>query len=422
MLGGVLSIDSSQALSEALERFGTFTLMQDYGIWGSHQVALVSNEGAVIDAGTLSDARMRVTGQRGLRYVRHIEIFPPVGLEEIRRELPSRARAPFARGVALEGRLPQGTWTATVQALARLRPHHADALLSLSEPPKLDTPARRIAAFDKDAVSLAAEIFGAQRRDRLALRRTPATRGGDFLRALTQGRAREDPVIAYDAQRMPGMDGFAHPNGVTEFSRGDELLVVCNVNKMPLETTLGADLIYYNEPLDAFVLVQYKMLRAEGDKQRYRPDSQLHDEIERMQRIPTGRFAGDPPAWRLHPGCGYIKLCDAPTSNRAPEQLLRGLYLPLDYLKALDASPDHALGKKGGPVLSRETIGRHISNDLFVPLVRGGWIGTYSATSQGLASVVRAQYDAGHSVTVAAQRTIRDWKLNTRRPRRRSTR
>ncbi len=237
------------------------------------------------------------------------------------------------------------------------------------------------------------------------------------MEALVHGRAREDPIVAYDAQRMPGMDAELHPNGVVRFMRGGELLVVCNVNKMPLETTLGADLIYYNEPLDAFVIVQYKLLRPEGkeERKRYRPDDQLRAELARMHSS-RGPVRREPPLhWRLDSGVGYVKLCEPPNPARPPEQLLRGMYLPIAYLDAITRSPGVGKGGRGAEVLGRETIDRYMSNELFVGLVRGGWIGSQSTTSAGLRDVVRAQYEAGHSVTIAAQSTIEAWKLNAQR-------
>ena len=92
MRGGFFFIDN-EAQEEALERFGSFTVMRDYyGVWGMHQVALLVGDGGISEAGTLSDARTRVTGQRRLRYLRGIEFWPPVGLDELRSEVPS----PFA--------------------------------------------------------------------------------------------------------------------------------------------------------------------------------------------------------------------------------------------------------------------------------------------------------------------------------------
>ncbi|WP_156027715.1 hypothetical protein [Candidatus Solirubrobacter pratensis] len=411
MKGGFLGIDSGP-LADALAIRGTFTLMRDYGTWGLRQAVLVVRDTDVVDAGTLADARMQVTGQRGLRYLSHVEFDPPLAIRDLRQGIAARFRSAFDRAIASEGNLASGTWDEVKRVLLELASSDADALRDLFEGAVPDSPPRRLLALEKDATSLAAEIFDARREDRLLLRRTSARGDSPFVTALTGGRAYEDPVVDFDARRVPGMEGIENPNGVAKFQRGNELLVVCNVNKKPLEATLGADLIYYNEPLESFVLVQYKMLQESGSGEpMYRPDAQLRDEIDRMLKVPIGAFNGDPLSWRLHPSACFLKLCDPPKQNTSPEQLLRGMYLPLAYLDVIEKSKHQGKGPRKGTVLGTDTVTRFLTNGLFVKLVRGGWIGSYAATSADLRNIVHAQYDADHSVTVAAQRTISAWGL-----------
>ena len=62
--------------------------------------------------------------------------------------------------------------------------------------------------------------------------------------------------------------------------------------------------------------------------------------------------------------------------------------MPLGYLDVVTASPDLGKGARGAEALSHETLARSLGNKLFVGLVRGGWIGSYSATSTDLRTVV----------------------------------
>lgn len=58
--------------------------------------------------------------------------------------------------------------------------------------------------------------------------------------------------------------------------------------------------------------------------------------------------------------------------------------------------------------MSYETVPRHITNDMFVALVRGGWVGSLGATTKGLTDIVLAGLNDGHSVTVAEASTKTD--------------
>ncbi len=153
------------------------------------------------------------------------------------------------------------------------------------------------------------------------------------------------------------------------------------------------------------MLVQYKTFRREGDSPSrlvYRPDAQLKEELARMRRIRTSPDDGTPAGYRLHPGCCFLKFCKPVTSlDYSPRDLVSGMYLPLDYYDALVKSDD-VRGPRSGIVLSYETVARHIPNDLFVALVRGGWAGSRGDTTKKLTKILVEGLSADHSVTVAA--------------------
>jgi len=56
-------------------------------------------------------------------------------------------------------------------------------------------------------------------------------------------------------------------------------------NRSNLEKTFGVDLILYHATHQAFLMIQYKRMKKEGEEQVYRIDSQLDEEISRMEAV-----------------------------------------------------------------------------------------------------------------------------------------
>jgi hypothetical protein len=88
--------------------------------------------------------------------------------------------------------------------------------------------------------------------------------------------------------------------------------------------------------------------------------------------------------------------------DRVAQEMIPGIYLPVDYWDLLAASDD-TRGPRGGRVFSYETVRRTINNTLFAALVGRAFVGSRGVTSEAIAEVVRAGYDAGRSVTAAVQ-------------------
>ena len=264
--------------------------------------------------------------------------------------------------------------------------------------------ALQAAAQEADAVRLAIDIADIPRTE---LRGTRPDGEESFLDRLATLRAGEDPIVAYDSMRFLDFDRIDNPSGAVQFTKGSERLTVINVNRQALEHTTGADLIYVNEMLDSFVLVQYKALRPEKTPDGhtrlvYRPDGQLAAELERMRHIKIGRDDDSLSGYRLDASCGFLKLCKPVARvDHDPRELVSGMYIPLDYYNRLVAS-DQVTGPRGGTVLSHDTVRRYLNNDLFVQLVRGAWIGSHGTTSTRLTKIVLDGLEAKRSMTIAA--------------------
>ena len=67
-------------------------------------------------------------------------------------------------------------------------------------------------------------------------------------------------------------------------------LTVIMANRLPLEQQTGADLIYFNEAYESFVMVQYKAMDKGSDQPEFRwqAGDQFGQEIERIGRSTRG--------------------------------------------------------------------------------------------------------------------------------------
>jgi hypothetical protein len=397
---------------DALERGTSFTTMTRAGstVWPANQAALLidltlDEPPLITEIGSLTRSRQRIaTGWHRLRYVRRTTLDQPIAVDQLLNALPTRSREATEERLRRGGVLPIGTARAVVELVEKLSPvagRELRQLIGQGEPVRLTDSGLQAAAQEADAVRLALDIA---RIPRTELRDVRPDGSSSFLERLDLVRASEDTTIAYDGMRFLDFERIENPSGVVVFRKGREQLTVINVNRQPLERTTGADLIYINEWLESFVLVQYKTMRREReDTSRlvYRPDAQLGLELERMRRFKAAPDDRSPASFRLSTATCFLKLCRQVTTLDRAQDLVSGMYLPLDYYDVLAASPD-VRGSRGGVVLGYDTIHRYVSNDLFVGLVRGGWVGSRGAATKELEMLVLSGLDAGHSVTVAA--------------------
>ena len=180
-------------------------------------------------------------------------------------------------------------------------------------------------------------------------------------------------------------------------------------NRLPLEEQTGADLIYYNEHYQAFVMVQYKAMEKEGNDFvfRWKAKDKLEEEIARMDALLLELDAcppdDSPASFRMHPGPFFLKICRRQLFNPDDKGLFPGMYFPLDLWKSLAGHPA-TLGKKGGRFLSYGNASRRVTASEFVALVAGGWVGTTVPQSAVLERVVRLVLETGKTVTFAIKR------------------
>jgi hypothetical protein len=348
--------------------------------------------------GRVERAGRAATYKDRLRCSELIPIDPILGLDELADAVPPQVSRHVGYGL-----LPEGTGAAVIRALADLRPGLANALQAFRDPDArfIRGPGFEIAAMEKDALGLALDITSID-REPIGRWVGPGAVPRGFLEGLDQAVLREDAIVQHDLGVFGDWDIVRGESvvGSVKFERGGSKLTVVSVNRLPLEETLGVDLIYYHETYDAFVLVQYKRMgKEDGLGWVYRPDGNHAAEVERMEAIPSSHPDPlDALNYRLNFGACYFKLCESVTFDPTTTRLLPGMYLPLDYVAALVST---ARGPRGGPAYGYSTVPRHLNNSQFVELVQDGWVGSSGDVSDALREFIEARVADGRSVLFA---------------------
>lgn len=217
----------------------------------------------------------------------------------------------------------------------------------------------------------------------------------------------EDNVVHADASQLPGFETISQDiTGRAVFKKRDERLIIYTANKLPLEQMLGVDLIYVNETKGNIVMVQYKMLEeAESEDETsdwlYRPDTQLREEVARMQ-LPA--FQGDLTDYRLSRNPFYFKF----VKRKVVEDSHQSFLVSLDHLNQILASPD-ARGPRGGIRLSYNALdGTYLREAEMVSLIRSGYIGTHRAETEALATIISEVSRGNKAMVLAWQSKVQD--------------
>jgi hypothetical protein len=288
-----------------------------------------------------------------------------------------------------DGTLSKGTGK---QVLAVLRELAADTVAAIArievahDSFTIETAAHERKAFERDAAITALRMAGFD-PDLYTERVTGSPADAAVPWALPGAKVIEDQQLGTDlaAFRDWFPVGSAVGSSVFVDPLSGQKLHVYNANRSSAEKSTGADLIYYHEDRQCFVLVQYKKLTAGkgDDKWRYYPKGDkknLSKERERLLAIDQACAGAARPTddYRLSGQATWFKFCQDRSLLPAGSSLVPGMYLPRPYLEELLAS-GKALGSGGGTVISYRTVQRYLDNTVFTGLVAGGWIGTADA-------------------------------------------
>ncbi|MYI36813.1 MAG: hypothetical protein F4118_10370 [Acidimicrobiaceae bacterium] len=353
------------------------------------------------------------------------ELSRPIGFVELLTGIGMRVRPHLQRILAGGGILPPKTLQAFVDRIVELDETAADRLAHFSAQrrdalSRLAPNEKLNLALQKESVGIALEISGISRDD-LVTWRPKNDSPRSFIEGLPSAVVREDAMLFNDFSTLPGFDAIDEGThfGAKVFKHSDDpsiRMTVIMANRLPLEQQTGADLIYYNEAYRCFVMVQYKAMHRGIDEPEFRwqEGDQFMKEVARMERLLAKLKAissgNDPDGFRFSENPFFLKFCPRILFNPDDRGLFKGIYLPLDLWKRLNAA-EKLRGKRGGNVLTYRNVGRRINNSEFVRLVGGSWVGTSIEQSAVLSEIIREVLASGKTVTFAVKEVVSDEEL-----------
>ncbi len=333
----------------------------------------------------------------------------PVELDRLLKAVRSSEHEAVREAIAAGGPLDDDL-AATVRA--GLRTVHAeladawDEIEQLVRQPdadvwEVDDEREPIVAYEREATGIALDLAGLRRKRHLP--RWNGSVARSFLLGFADVQVGEDALIAADVRRFGDWATAEDLVAAVTFEERGRRVTVVNANRTKIETTLGCDLVYYAHEYDSYVLVQYKRFRWERGRWGFRPSSDkgFDRQLSLLRRLVSGPAGAAPDAWRFGDTCCFVKFCEPVLRQPLTGELVRGMYLPLEYLDCVRAAKT-AVGPRGGELLTYDSVGRWMSNGSFVDCVKQSWLGTRGLTSQQIAAVIQDALAANRSVVLAA--------------------
>lgn len=326
------------------------------------------------------------------------------------------------------GSIPPGTWKAIIRAIKSNRPsliEDIEKLFSSKDFSRYTFYGKTAEIFlqEREALGVSLDIFSGTNKlrnnvlskwvpnkDSITEMNEESSRGIitptpnqiSFLDGIPH-YIREESAIQHDLYNWSGIRA-SHIAGTSTFIEGDRQLDIIYTNRNDLEHTLGVDLIYYNEFYELFVLIQYKMMHEENDMVLYRPDSQLQNELSRMDDFYTtqqiNRTIQSHEEYRLNDDGFMFKLVPNKGLQPISGELIKGMYITREYMHFL-LGPQGPQGPRGGKQITFENAPRYFNNSQFIDNVRSGWIGTRGVTSQQLKRMIKEYYMTGRALMIA---------------------
>lgn len=360
--------------------------------------------------------RSSATGRRRLNFVRTAVLEEPIPIDALLDHFPVALRDRLQSMFEGGGLIPAKQWALVQEILVDNFEEAGQAIEGLVPyrervVDEMSPAARDTMALEHEAVAAALRLAGfdeAEREEKIAWNPSERRLTASFLDGLNAVPLREDTMIQNDLQVVPGFERLDQTKfGAVRFENEDTRLILIHANHQRLEETLGVDLIYYNDTFHSFVCVQYKAMEQEHAGAVFRfPQDDLTKEIARMDAALEllGAVARNPEphGFRLSDNPFFLKFCPRVVFEPDKPDLIRGMYLPIDYWRILEQHPA-TLGPRQGRRLTFENAGRHFDNTGFINLVSKGWIGSNTAQSAVLGDIVNAILAGQRSVTLAVK-------------------
>lgn len=236
-----------------------------------------------------------------------------------------------------------------------------------------------------------------------------------FLEGIQSVNLTEDEMITHDLSIFGDWTtSRSDIIGMAVFEKNHEKLFIWNINRKPLESALGVDLIYFVEEYNCFVMIQYKWMTRTKDEWVYRAnDKSYKKELANMRAFENySQFDeaedNEPRQFRLNNNPYYFKLCKSLSENNKGANIIPGMYIPLGYWEKIINHPTIVKGEKGGTAVGYHNANRWLTKDDFVNLVQKGWIGSNYLKSDIISKLIEASLKGERSVTLAARISTSD--------------
>ena len=398
---------------------------------GEFNIALLCFSESTIDYMSLAKKGKKVVTSKSRVDFSGMLNLRSIPLHDVESRISERLQRFFVRASqGTGGIIPPATWSSMVAVIKELRPdlvEEINRILSLRRYSgfRLSGESADVLLQEREALGMALQIFTGnnQLRDRVlsewapyddtitdinedestAKLKDPGVGRSSFLKGIPQRYLQEESALQHDLFNWSGITPM-HEAGISVFEQGGRRVEVHYANRNALEKTLGVDLIYYNEIYEMFVLVQYKLMKKEGDLTLYRPDAQLHLEIERMDKIYTEirntSAIQSHQEFRFNDDGFMIKLVPSTGLRPASGELIKGMYISREYLHFLIGS-NGPKGVMGGSQITFANAPRYLTNSQFAESVHCGWIGTRGVQSQKIREILQQFYESGRAVLFA---------------------
>ncbi|MEU1966413.1 hypothetical protein ABZ541_21555 [Micromonospora sediminicola] len=218
-----------------------------------------------------------------------------------------------------------------------------------------------------------------------------------FLPPMPGLTPREDPMVEHDASNFLG---WARQNSdrlaVRKFTDSNgRTLEIMNVNRWPIETRLGTDLIYYHQQRRSFILVQYKRMVSDGSSLRCRVDDHFRQQLDVMRALDKKCGQGEPGGdYRMVPTPSFVKICHLDTLDVDSTSMISGMCMPREQVEKHLERPDAA------NYLDFHTVKDYLTSTLFAQLVALGCVGTTGSATELVAKEIELSLQKRKSVSV----------------------
>jgi hypothetical protein len=205
----------------------------------------------------------------------------------------------------------------------------------------------------------------------------------------------EDDLLFADLRRFDQAGALTALSASTSrYVDGDIELLIANVNRKPIEHTLGVDLLYWDMTSNSYTLIQYKRLTKErvrrGGQQvnewLYRRRDELEKQVAKMRTlVASTSLARDD--WRIVSNPFWFKFVRTDAFDPESDEVLKGMYVPSDFIEQGLNSDWFRDGINGGFEIGYDNC-KYVTRGSFLELVKKGLSGSAGTASAEIAQII----------------------------------